>query len=711
VQVTSETIKYSLRFKFLLLISGMFITMAVVISLFFYSRAREHLHDKLVEKGTILVNDLAYNSTYGVSLGDAEILDILIQGVIAQPDISFVVIYDGDGKEMAFKDLPHVRWPLENSAFRRVAQSNQTVVNLHRDNRGEAYYEIMSPVIRKTAADASSLGPKGEAKARVNAIGIVRIGFSVKALNEELSSLLWVGLFLMLSIITLWIIIAIFFIRRIIDPITDMALAATKISAGDFTREVQTHTRDEVGVLGDAFNRMTNGLKKVIGKIREASDNVVATARQMGLSSNNVTEGTQVQARSIESISSSIEEINTSIREVARNIDVLSSAAEATSSSVLQMEASINEVAKNTGTLETSVEETSSAIVEMSSSIRQVAEHGEILSTSMERTLSAAQQIDASVSTVSKSAEKSAVLSGKVRDDAEKLGLLSVQKTIEGMENIRETMKDVSSVVNRLGERSEQIGGILTIIDEVTDQTSLLALNAAILAAQSGEHGRGFAVVAGEIKDLAERTVASTKEIADLIGDVQREVSEAIQLTKKGIDTVEEGVQLSNEADDVLRKILARAEESRDMATQIESATVEQAQGIRQVTEFMQQNSEMVHQIARATQEQHLGTRRIMEATEQMRDIAKIVRRAMVEQAKGSKQISETATSVSTRVQEIALASNEQTRESQKIIHSITEIQEITRRNVSVASEMAAGVNILARQSEILEEQIRNFKV
>ncbi|MBI5197397.1 MAG: HAMP domain-containing protein [Nitrospirae bacterium] len=712
----TNTIQYSLRIKFIFLISGMFVVMALALSLVFYNFTREHFHKTLIEKGTILVKDLAYNSIYGLIVGDSDILDILIRGVIEQPDVSFVVIYGPDGKERAVVDVTHVRWSLPEGWLTRVSASNEPIVSIHNAGYGRvgnAYYEIIAPVVRKTELEgASGIGlEEKNASPGDSVIGAVRVGLSLKALHQDLQRIVWVVLLFTIGIIGMGVTIAIFFVRRITSPVSEMVSSASRIASGDFTQKVQVRSRDEVGILGNTFNRMIADLKGVIGKIQEASNSVVSTARQMGLSSNKVTEGAQVQARSIEAIFTSIEEINTSIRDVARSIDLLSSAIEASSSSILEMDASINEVAKNTGVLDTAIEETSSSILEMSTSIQQVAEHSGLLSQSVEGTLSAAKEIDISVSAVAMTAKKSAVLSGKLREDAEKMGLGAVHKTRDGMVNIRNTMSDLSKAVNRLGERSEQIGGILTMIDEVTDQTTLLALNASILAAQSGEHGRGFAVVAGEIKELADRTTASTKEISQLISDVQNEVHDAIQLTNKGISTVEEGVSLSSEADTTFRQILESAGVSMSMAKQIELATIEQSKGIRQVTESIQQNSEMVHEIARATQELGFGTQKIMEATEKMRDTSKIVRQAMVEQARGSRQIAETATHVSTRVQEIAVASNEQTREGQKIIHSIEEIRSITQRNTEVASEMAAAVNVLARQSEILEEQIRNFKI
>jgi methyl-accepting chemotaxis protein len=133
--------------------------------------------------------------------------------------------------------------------------------------------------------------------------------------------------------------------------------------------------------------------------------------------------------------------------------------------------------------------------------------------------------------------------------------MTAVKEAIVGMQNIKETVEATAAVVNRLGKRSHEIGQILKVIDEVTDQTSLLALNAAILASQAGEHGKGFAVVAEEIKDLAERTAASTQEIAGLIASVQEETAESVQAMGRGLKAVERGVDLVNVTSDVLEQV------------------------------------------------------------------------------------------------------------------------------------------------------------
>lgn len=156
-------------------------------------------------------------------------------------------------------------------------------------------------------------------------------------------------------------------------------------------------------------------------------------------------------------------------------------------------------------------------------------------------------------------------------------------ETVAGMEAIRRATATAEQVIRGLGARTQEIGGILDVIDDVGDQTSLLALNAAIIAAQAGEHGRAFSVVADEIRDLADRVLVSTKEIGGLIRAVQSESEHAIGAITAGSSSVQKGVELSVAAGRTLDEITEVTRETGNRIEAILDAIRGQAAGFERV--------------------------------------------------------------------------------------------------------------------------------
>jgi methyl-accepting chemotaxis protein len=247
-------------------------------------------------------------------------------------------------------------------------------------------------------------------------------------------------------------------------------------------------------------------------------------------------------------------------------------------------------------------------------------------------------------------------------------------------------------VISNLGSRIDAIGQILNVIDEVAEQTNLLALNAAIIAAQAGEHGKGFAVVAEQIKDLAERSGASTKEIADLIKTIQSESRNAIQAVERGAQNVDRGVQVSNEAERALKKILESSEKSTDMVRAIARATVEQAKGSKQVTDSIGRIAETVQQIAAATAEQARGSELIMTTGERMRGISQQVERSSQEQARGGRQVSQAIESIRAMAERLTTMHQEKGREAQNALR-------VTERIAAQAKEQREQLRQLAERT------------
>jgi len=200
----------------------------------------------------------------------------------------------------------------------------------------------------------------------------------------------------------------------------------------------------------------------------------------------------------------------------------------------------------------------------------------------------AVQELSAAIQQVAEKADHVSSESEKSHNTARDGGQV-VQETVSGMQAIEEAVSSTATSVGELGKRSEQIGHVITVINDIADQTNLLALNAAIEAARAGEHGRGFAVVADEVRKLADRTTKATEEIAESIKAIQSETDQAVGRMESGKQRVNEGVEKAGQAGEALRSIVTGIEGVVAMIGEIAATTKEQSQATEGVTRGIEQ--------------------------------------------------------------------------------------------------------------------------
>ncbi|MCK9280041.1 MAG: methyl-accepting chemotaxis protein [Melioribacteraceae bacterium] len=248
------------------------------------------------------------------------------------------------------------------------------------------------------------------------------------------------------------------------------------------------------------------------------------------------------------------------------------------------------------------VEATASASSQISSSTEELAAGSQEQSAQAAEVASAVEQMASSILQTTKNANNTAENAKNARALATQGGK-AMEDTIDGMSRIAEVVSRAASTIQELGKGSNEIGEIIQVIDDIADQTNLLALNAAIEAARAGEQGRGFAVVADEVRKLAERTTKATKEIANMIKKIQKDTVEAVDSISQGTVEVEAGKKLALNAGDSLKLIITGSNEVVDLSTQVAAASEEQSAASEQISKNIESISSVTHQSASGTQQ------------------------------------------------------------------------------------------------------------
>jgi methyl-accepting chemotaxis protein len=262
------------------------------------------------------------------------------------------------------------------------------------------------------------------------------------------------------------------------------------------------------------------------------------------------------------------------------------------------------------GKVAEAVSATASASNQISSSTEELAAGAQEQTQQAGEVASAVEEMTKTIMDTTKNASEAASIAKQAGMNAREGGRV-VMETMDGMVRIAEVVKQSADTVQALGKSSDQIGEIVQVIDDIADQTNLLALNAAIEAARAGEQGRGFAVVADEVRKLAERTTKATKEIAGMIRQIQKDTNGAVESMNRGTVEVEKGRTLAEQSGISLKEIISGAEKVVDVATQVAAASEEQSNASEQI-------SKNIESISSVTQESAAGTQQIARAAEDL---------------------------------------------------------------------------------------------
>jgi len=482
-----------------------------------------------------------------------------------------------------------------------------------------------------------------------------------------------------------------------------------RVRAGDLGASAPLGSDDELGELGLAVARMSAALRATLARAAEAADRVDEAAAQVSEIGLAVSAASAGQVSGLERAAAATTAIDRQATGIAESSEALTRSVEEASSSVLELGAAAEQLNHTARALNGQVDDVSGSIAQMVRSVAHVTESTQVLAEATFETSSSLAEMSQSMREVDGHAVETARLSGRVVELAES-GRERVRRTMEGMESIRSATDTASTVIQGLSARVADIGKVVDVIDDVADETNLLALNAAIIAAQAGDQGRAFSVVADEIKDLADRVFSSTKEIAAQIRSVQDESANAAEAIVHGTERVRDGVQLSAGAGAALEEITAAARDCGERTQEIVAAVREQARATSHVGQLMERVHARVGEIRAAGVEQSHANEVVTRSAVVMREVAHQTQRTTEEQARGSARIRDGMEAVRDVVDRIHAALREQSEACRNAVSFLQQIHERTLSHDESAQRLGDTTRTLQHQAGGLRADLQRFR-
>jgi methyl-accepting chemotaxis protein len=408
------------------------------------------------------------------------------------------------------------------------------------------------------------------------------------------------------------------------EDLPSFVRVAKALADGDLTRDatvtaqqIEVTSTDELGVMAGDFNAMIGGLQETGAAFSEMSANLRDVIGQVKASAVGLAGTSEQLGQAASQTSGVVQQVTMAVQNVAAGSQDTSRSAQASSEAVGQLGQAIDSIAAGASDQARQVQAASATATQMAAGVEQVASNAQGVASASQQTRASAEA-----------------------------GARAVRETVDGMAEIKHVVAAAADKVEDLGRLGERIGAVVETIDDIAEQTNLLALNAAIEAARAGEHGRGFAVVADEVRKLAERSQRETKAIAELIREVQAGTQDAVSAMEQGSQKVEQGSARADEAGQALGEILEAVEATVGQVTQIATAAHEMAIGARGVVDAMTGISAVIEESSAATEEMAAQAGQVTASIESIAAVSE-------ENSAASEQVSASAEEMSAQVEEM----------------------------------------------------------
>jgi methyl-accepting chemotaxis protein len=501
-----------------------------------------------------------------------------------------------------------------------------------------------------------------------------------------------------------------FLARDIILPMRTLKLMAARMAEGNFEPAAQIFSDDEIGEVARSFAITSAQLRSLIRHLGQSGKTITEGVRLMTSGNELLLDGAHRQSE----VAAQSDTALGSIRDGARSVlDAGVKVADLTMNSAgraVELKSSSVEVARRMEELFQSVEKSSSSTLEIDASSREMSRRTEDLSSISSDVLAFVSQMDATVAEIHKTATATANLS-RVASESAAVGRSAVDETLQSIDLTRQSSDRTTDAFDALQKSLGKIDGILDFIGDLTNQTNLLSLNAAIIAAQAGEQDSGFSVIAEEIRGLADRTRTATKEIAGIIRNLRPVAGEAMKAIHDGVEQVSHTVELAKNASSALDEILASSNRSLEMSSSISRALQDQSSASHHLHSLAAKLSDTAIQNHRATEGQAEATRLLAIEAERVRDIALHVKGSSREQVASAQGIAEAMEQIAIDIGMVREYLEHQLVQAEQVGAASEVSVAIATENSEIADRFSSALQELVRSGRAFDEEVGRFRV
>ena len=542
-------------------------------------------------------------------------------------------------------------------------------------------------------------------------IGGMAINLPQEIEQQEMAKIGKVVVVISIIVVAMAFLLSALFSKNALQTIQSLVNVIGAASEGDLSQKAVVTSHDEFGMLAHSLNEMIEQLRQVSGQIQQSSSGANVTADTILREMEMLISRMEQQASSVDNTTTSFEMIRHFVDVVAQNTSDLLSASSQILASIHETRASIEEVTATTGSLASNMHLIYSSVGEFKLSLSDIAERAVQLDELAQQTGAETSQIEHALRDVSENAEQTRELASRTMAAATQ-GQASVDASIQGILRLKDTVTETAKSIEEVNQWGERVSSILDMVDDITAQTSLLALNASIISAQAGTHGRGFAVVADQIKELANRTKSSTQEISTLVHELQKKSEQGVKRIAEGMKNADEGVRLVSAVKKALGTILESATHSSHRADNTAKVTQQTAKNSQKINASMSNVAEMVSQIKTTLHVQEHDVEKVFEAVESISGMSEQLNRASMEQKRAAIEIAASMEDVTEKFSETSEQTDTLQQHAIQIVAAMKTIETITDQILTQATTISNdAVKTLVEESEALLKIIKRFKV